>query len=422
MAPPKTRYAKNGDVRIAYQVVGEGALDLVVVPGLVSHLDLTWEEPSHAWFCGELAKFSRLILFDKRGTGLSDRDAGVPDLQERMDDVRAVLDAAGARRPAMLSVSEGGMMSLLFAATYPERLRALVVYGGFAQSPTRDWPPDQAEARFDVIERAWGAGAVPPRAAPSMAADQDFRRAWLRFERESASPEVAAALLRMDHNIDVSSALPAIHVPTLLLHRRDDRRIGVEHARYVAERMPDAAYVELPGEDHLPYIGDSARVVAEIEKFLSTLPDTATPDSALATVMALGTEMTDRADALGAIVGREIARWHGRELSIPGNGWLAAFDGPARAVRCAQMIGVEAQALGIATKAGLHTGEIATSGDATGETVELAMSIAGSADPNEIVASSAVRYLIAGSGLRFKDRDSPALPSLGETLQLYAVG
>jgi len=269
MPPPETHYTRNGDVRIAYQVVGDGPLDLIVVPGLVSHLDLTWAEPAHARFCRELAKFARLILFDKRGTGLSDRDAGVAGLEERMDDVLAVIEAAGARRPAMLGVSEGGMMSLLFAATYPERLRALALYGAFVHSPTRSWPADQVEARFDLVERAWGTGMLPPRVAPSMAADQEFRRAWSRFERESASAAAAVALLRIDREADITDVLPRVRVPTLLLHRSGDRRIGVENAHYLAERVPGAEYVELPGDDHLPYVGDSDRVVAEIRTFLA---------------------------------------------------------------------------------------------------------------------------------------------------------
>lgn len=273
---PETRYARNGDVRIAYQVVeqtgGEHALDLIVVPGLVSHLDLIWEEPAHARFCRELATFSRLILFDKRGTGLSDREHGVANLPERMNDVLAVLKAAGACRPAMLGISEGGMMSLLFAATYPEMLRGLALYGAFVHSWTRSWPDHQAEKRFDLVERSWGTGILPPRVAPSMAANQQFRRAWSRFERQSASPAAAAALLRIDRDADISDVLPTIRVPTLLLHRRGDRRVGVENGRYLAAHVPGTRYVELPGDDHLPYVGDSNRVVAEVKVFLSALP------------------------------------------------------------------------------------------------------------------------------------------------------
>jgi pimeloyl-ACP methyl ester carboxylesterase len=281
MGAPETRYARNGDVRIAYQVVeqrgGEHALDLIVVPGLVSHLDLTWEDPAHTRFCEALAGFARLILFDKRGTGLSDRDHGVPDLEQRMDDVRAVLDAAGAPCPAMLGISEGGMMSLLFAATYPERLRGLALYGAFVHSPTRAWPEAQVDVRFELVERVWGTGALPPRVAPSMAADQQFRRAWSRFELMSARAADAAALLRIDRDADISGVLPSIRAPTLLLHRGGDRRIGIENAHYLAARVPGARFVELPGEDHLHYVGDSARLVAELRSFLTVLPAVEAP-------------------------------------------------------------------------------------------------------------------------------------------------
>ena len=286
MGAPETRYARNGDVRIAYQVVeqrgGDRALDLIVVPGLVSHLDLVWEDPAHARFCEALAGFARLILFDKRGTGRSDRDKGVPDLDQRMDDVRAVLDAAGAPCPAILGISEGGMMSLLFAATYPERLRGLALYGAFVHSPTRTWPEAQVDVRFELVERVWGTGALPPRVAPSMAADQQFRRAWSRFELMSAHPADAAALLRIDRDADISGVLPGIRAPTLLLHRGGDRRIGIENAHYLAARVPGARFIELTGDDHLHYVGDSARLVAELRAFLTTLPAAEAPRWALA--------------------------------------------------------------------------------------------------------------------------------------------
>lgn len=276
MNPPVTRFARNGDVRIAYQVIeqsGDGQpLDLLVVPGLVSHLGLVWENPAQAQFYRALAQFARLILFDKRGTGLSDRDKGVPDLDQRIDDLRAVMAAAAVSRAAILGESEGGLTGLLFAATCPEQVRALTLYGAFIHSPERDWPADQVDARFDILERTWGACVLPPRVAPSLAADQKFRRDWARFERMSASARTAATLLRIDRDAEIDWVLSAIHVPTLLLHRAGDRRIGVEHSRCLAAHMPDAAYVELPGEDHLPYIGDSNRIVAEIGAFLTALP------------------------------------------------------------------------------------------------------------------------------------------------------
>jgi pimeloyl-ACP methyl ester carboxylesterase len=273
ITPPPTRFARNGEVRIAYQVLeqtdGEKPLDLIVVPGLVSHLDLVWENPPQVRFYRALAQVARLILFDKRGTGLSDRDRGVPNLDQRIDDLRAVMAAAAVSKAAILGESEGGLTSLLFAATYPEEVRSLIIYGGFIHSPERHWPAHQVEARFDLLERSWGACVLPPRVAPSLAADQGFRRDWARFERMSASAKTASALLRIDRDADIDWVLPAIRVPTLLLHRTGDRRIGVENSRYLAAHLPGASYIELPGEDHLPFVGNSAQVVEEIGRFLT---------------------------------------------------------------------------------------------------------------------------------------------------------
>lgn len=276
MVPPPTRFARNGDVRIAYQVVeqtgGNRALDLVVVPGLVSHLDLIWTDPDHARFCEQLARFARVILFDKRGTGLSDRDKGVPDLRTRMADVLTIMTAADTRRPVVLGISEGGMMSLLFAATYPQRLGALALYGGFAQSPTRAWPESQVAARLDLVERAWGVATMPPSVAPSKANDQEFRRAWARFEQQSASPATARELLRLSREADVEPVLAYIHVPVLLLHRCGDRRVGIDSARRLAAGIEGARLIELPGDDHLPHVGDSARIAAEVAAFVTSTP------------------------------------------------------------------------------------------------------------------------------------------------------
>jgi pimeloyl-ACP methyl ester carboxylesterase len=420
MTPPETRYARNGDVRLAYQIVGQGAFDLVFVPGLVSHLDLTWENPEHARFCETLARVSRVILFDKRGTGLSDRDKGVPGLETRMDDALAVMEAAGSRRAAVFGDSEGGMMSLIFAATYPERVRALALYGAFVHSPTRAWPAAQAEARFDLVERAWGSGLMPPSIAPSKAGDQAFRRNWARFEQQSASPEAAAALLRIDRETDITPVLAQVRVPTLVLHRSGDRRIGVENGRYLAQRVPGARYVELPGDDHLPYVGDSDRVLAEIETFLTQAPSGAAPDRKLATVLALSIGGPVGAE-LSAVVGAEIARFRGRELAAAPGQLLAAFDGPARAIRCGLAIAERARALGIAAHGGLHTGAVPARGDAGGETAAIAARIAERAGPGETLVSGTVRDLVAGSGLRFEDRGRHPLPGAPEPLSVYAA-
>jgi pimeloyl-ACP methyl ester carboxylesterase len=265
---PETHYAQNGHVRIAYQIVGEGDVDLLLVPGLVSHLGLIWEEPEYAAFCRRLAEFSRLILFDKRGTGLSDRRSGIGTIDERIADIRAVMDAAAVRRPVMFGFSEGGKTALLFAAAYPESIRALALYGAFSLSPTRAWAPDQVETRFKLMERAWGVPLLPPSVAPSKASDQGFRRRWARFEARSANAATAGALLRLDHDLDVGPILPAIGVPTLILHRSGDRRIAVEYGRELAAGIPRASYLEMPGVDHLFYLGDSERVIGAVHDFI----------------------------------------------------------------------------------------------------------------------------------------------------------
>jgi pimeloyl-ACP methyl ester carboxylesterase len=273
LATVETYYARNGKVRIAYQILGEGKPDLVMVPGLVSHVGLIWEDPAYAGFCRRLAEFSRLILFDKRGTGASDRKAGIAGFDERLDDMVAVMDAAGSHRAALLGFSEGGKTALVFAATHPERVRALALYGAFALSPTRAWPAAEVDKRFALMERVWGMPMLPPTVAPSLAADQGFRRRWARFERRSASAATAGKLLRMDHDLDVTGILPQVRVPTLILHRANDQRIGVEHGRFLAAHMPAAKYVEVPGVDHLPFIGDSERIVAEVREFLAKVGD-----------------------------------------------------------------------------------------------------------------------------------------------------
>ena len=277
MASVETRYVRNGKVRIAYQVIGEegaeGKPDLVLIPGLVSHVGLIWEDPAYSHFCERLAEFSRLILFDKRGTGASDRKSGIAGLDERLDDALAVMEATGSRRAALFGFSEGGKTALILAATHPERVRGLALYGAFALSPTRAWPPAEVEKRFKLMERVWGQPMLPPTVAPSLAADQVFRKRWARFERRSASAATAGKLLRMDHELDVTKILPQVRVSTLILHRAGDQRIPIEHGRFLAEHMPNAKYVELTGVDHLPFIGDSRGVIEEVRWFLADIGD-----------------------------------------------------------------------------------------------------------------------------------------------------
>ena len=432
---PETRYAKSGDVHIAYQVVGAGLIDLVLVPGFVSHVEGWWEEPLCARFLERLASFSRLILFDKRGTGLSDREAGVPTLEQRMDDVRAVMAAAGSERAAVLGISEGGAMSALFAATYPERTAALVLYGTFAEF--RSWvpTPQQFEHFLHAIDETWGTGQSLPRFAPSVADDPRIRRWWARFERAGASPGAAMALMRMNSEIDVRHVLPAIRVPTLVLHRTGDVTVDVEAGRYQAAHIPGAKYVELSGVDHLLFVGDSEATLDEIEEFLTGVRPVAEPDRVLATVLftdivgstKLAARLGDRRwrdllDAHHAAVRRELARVRGREVKTAGDGFLATFDGPARAIRCAGAISATVRTLGIEVRAGLHTGEIELIGeDVGGIAVHVGARVAALAGPGEVLVSSTVKDLVAGSGLRFEDRGVRHLEGIPEEWRLFAL-
>jgi len=432
---PETRYAKSGDVNIAYQLLGSGPFDLVEVPQFVSNVELRWEFPEAARFYKRLASFCRLICFDKRGTGMSDRAVGMPNLEERMDDVRAVMDAAGSERAALFGQSEGGPMSILFAATYPQRTRALVLFGAFARHAARDWPEAQLEARVAQLERGWGAGALLPAMAPSAASDDAFRRLFARYQRQSASPSAVAAMARMNRELDVQDLPPAIRVPTLVLHREGDPWVTVENGRYLAGHVPGAKYVELAGQDHFPWIGDSDRVVDEVEEFLTGSRSQVEPDRVLATVLFTDiVDSTRRAAELGdrqwrsllarhdEIVRQEIVRFHGRVVKSLGDGFLATFDGPARAVRSAAAIIDRLRPLGIAVRSGLHTGEIELAGDdIAGIAVHTAARVAEMAGIGEVLVTSTVRDLVAGASLRFADRGNHALKGLPEALRLFAA-
>jgi pimeloyl-ACP methyl ester carboxylesterase len=437
MTPPETRYARSGDLRIAYQVVGSGPLDLVFVPGAGSNIDLFWEAPPWANFFSRLAAFSRLILFDKRGTGLSDRIAGVASLEERMDDVRAVMDAVGSHHAALFGISEGGPMSLLFSATHPSRVQALVVYGSYALHPSltsKDYLQDQIE----LIDRLWGTGDyVLGRYAPSLKVEEAQRRAFARFERQSASPSAMIAIMKMNAEIDARHILPTIQVPTLVIHRERDIAVPVDAGRYLARNIPNAKYVELPGENHLPLLEPQIvdRIIGEVEEFLTGSRSEVEIDRVLATVM-----FTDIVDStkLAAMLGdREwrvllehhdstvrqlLARFRGHEVKNLGDGFLATFDGPARAIRCAAAISEAVRPLGIAVRSGLHTGEIElTADDVAGIAVHIAARVAAEAEAGETVVSSTVRDLVAGSGLRFEDRGIHALKGLPDEMHLYSV-
>jgi class 3 adenylate cyclase len=432
---PETRYAKSGDVHIAYQVVGSGPFDLVFVPGFISHVDHVWEEPRWGGFLQRLASFSRLICFDKRGTGLSDRVSAVPTLEERMDDVRAVMDAVGSERAALFGISEGGPMSLLFAATHPERTLALTLYGSYALFPTAVMSPERLAHFLEQVEESWGTGMLVSNFAPSLGEDVAFRRWWARFERLGASPSAVKTLMRMNSEIDIRGILPAIHVPTLIMHRVGDARVNVAAGRYLAQHIAGARYVELPGSDHLFCAGDSRRILDEIEEFLTGSHSDSETDRALATV--LFTDIvgsTERAVALGdrewrhllelhhACVRRELARFRGKEVKTLGDGFLATFDGPARAVRCAEAIRDHVRDLGLEVRSGLHTGEIEIMpNDVGGIAVHVAARVAHMARPGEVLTSNVLRELVAGSGLRFADRGVHALKGLSDDMRLFAA-
>jgi len=437
---PETKYTKSGDVHIAYQVTGNGPLDLVWVPGFVSHLEYQWEYPDSARSLERLASFSRLIRFDKRGTGLSDRDSAVPTLEQRMDDVRAVMDAVGSKRAALLGISEGGAMSCLFAATYPERTSALILYGSFAR---RAWAPDypygRTEAEFAEglarMERDWGKPVGMEYWAPGAAQDEAFKHWWANYLRLGASPGAAMTVSTLAYAIDVRPVLAAIRVPTLVLHRSGDRIAPVEMGRHMAEHIPGARMVELPGADHLPWFGDVDSIANEIEEFLTGARSNAQSDRVLATVLftdvvgsteravALGDRgWRDRLDGFYAVVRRELNRFRGREVDTAGDGLFSSFDGPARAIRCAGAINTGVRSLGIEVRTGVHTGECEVMGERmSGIAVHVGARVAAQAAPSEVLVSGTVRDLVAGSGIRFEDRGIRTLKGVPGEWRLFAV-
>ncbi len=432
---PDTHYARSGDVRIAYQVVGAGPRDLIFVPGYISHLEHAWDEPGLVHLISRLSAHSRVILFDKRGTGLSDRPGRLPTLEERMDDVRAVMDAAASERAALFGISEGGAMSMLFAATYPDRTQALVLYGSYGHFPSWVLPPDKFDAFLDTIDRTWGTGSSLPIFAPSRVSDDHFKRWWARFERLGASPSAAIALMHMNNEIDIRHVIPSIRVPTLVLHRTGDLRVNVEAGRYLGATIPGAKYVEMPGSDHVAWVGDTDRLADEIEEFVTGSRADLEPDRVLATVLFTDiVDSTKRAVELGdrrwralldqhdAVVRREIERFRGREVKTLGDGFLVTFDGPARAVRCAMGLAEAVHSLGIEVRSGVHTGEIEVKGDDIGGiAVHIAARIAALAHGGQVLSSRTVRDLVAGSNLRFHEQGTHALKGLTEPMVLFEV-
>ena len=437
---PDIRYARSGNVHIAYQVVGAGSTDMLLLGGFYGHLDAQWEEPRYARFLKRLASFSRLIMLDQRGTGLSDRMVRLPTLEQHVDDVLAVLDTVGVQHAAVLGIAQGGPLGALLAATHPNRVSALILYAAYARlTHDEDYPWGREPGWFrrwtQEAVPAWGTGAFLPRLAPSMAQDETFKRWWARFERLIHSPGSALAYMRMQSEVDIRHILPVIRVPTLVLQRRDDVYRDPGNSRFLAENIPGAAYVELAGRDHLPYVGDQDAVIEEIEEFVTGVRRGPRSDRVLATV--LFTDIvgsTERAAELGddkwrdvldrhdAIVRKEIERFRGREVNTAGDGFLATFDGPARGVRCALAVCEAVRALELQIRAGLHAGEVELAGeDIRGIAVHVAARIASTARKSEVLVSSTVRDLVAGSGLQFEYRGAHSLKGVPDEWRLYAV-
>ena len=445
----EVRYTTTSDgISIAYQVVGSGPVDLITALGSVTHLEVLWEHPLSARYLRNLARFSRLILFDKRGVGLSDRDVANRSLEARMDDLRAVAAEVGARRPVVLGVSEGGPMAALYAATYPEETSALVVYGSMVRggpggadpdAPVTedDWAAYRAEVEdYELrVRRTWGDPRSLELLAPSMVNDAAFRAWMTKLSRYGSSPSAQAALSRMNGEIDVRGILPSIRVPTLVLHRTGDLDVPVANGRYLASHVPRAHFVELEGADHLPMLGDADALVDEIEMFVTGTRTPSESDRLLTTLVFTDiVGSTESGSRLGdhrwrdllethsTDVRRSVARFRGVEIKATGDGFLARFDGPARAVRFALEVVTECQHRGLMVRAGVHTGEVELIGsDVTGIAVNLCQRVQSQANPGEVLASSTVRDLVAGSGLRFVDRGEHTLKGIPEPWKLYAA-
>jgi class 3 adenylate cyclase len=442
MEYPETRYAKSGDVNIAYQVIGDGPGDIVLVDQWFSHVEAMWDVPPLARLLERLARFSRVLVFDKRGTGLSDPVpiTSLPSIEEWMDDVVAVMDAAKSQRAALIAGLASGFMAMTFSATYPERTSALALvdcYARFGQAPDYPWggSAEELARRVDAVRERWGKGLMLDEFAPSAAADSYLRPLWSRYERVCASPGSALAMVRMFNETDVRHVLPSIRVPTLVVHRAEAVRIASAHSRYLAEHIAGARYVEVPGIDNLIWAGDQDAISAEIQEFITGVRPAPEPDRVLATVLftdivdstKLAAELGDRrwTDVLrrhDAAVRSELERFRGRKIKNTGDGVLATFDGPARAIRCAAAIGMGVRPLELEIRAGLHTGEIELSGeDVQGIAVHIGARVAAMAGSGEVLVSSTVRDLVAGSELEFEDRGTHSLKGIPGEWRLYAV-
>ena len=437
----KTRYARNGDLHIAYQVVGGGPLDLVFIPGFVSHVEWFWENPAWEQIFTRLSVFSRLILWDKRGVGLSDPVASVPTLEERVSDLEAVLQAVGSERIAIFGISEGGPMGLLYAAMHPERVSAVVLYGASPCFVATDewawgWSPTEYRRILDEVEADWGDGALLSTLAPGLAGNEVAREIFGRFQRMAASPAMAVASLECMRHLDCRAILPVVRVPTLVLHRTGDRFIPVEAGRYLAASIPGAVLAEFPGEDHQISVlaGEVGPILDEVERFLTGEISRPETDRVLATVLFTDiVDSTRRASELGdaawrslldrhdAAVRRQLERFRGREVKVTGDGFVATFDGPARAIQCAQSITAAVRPLGLEVRAGLHTGEIEMrEEDIAGVAVHIGARVAALAGPGEVLVSGSVPPLVVGSGLSFEDRGTQQLKGVDGEWRVFA--
>lgn len=430
-----TRYAKSGDVHIAYQTFGEGPLDVAFMPGFISHVEHAWEEPKRARWLRRLATFSRVILFDKRGTGLSDPVEALPGMDERMDDFRAVMDAVGVERAALLGVSDGGPLAGLFAATHPDRCLSLVFYGAFASFSS--WMTEEELRRFfEYVDNAWGSGGIAARICPTMAGDSAFQEWMGKFERLGASPGAVKRIMRMNSQIDITDILPTIQAPTLIMHRTDDQMVNVEGSRTLARSIPVARYIELPGRDHLPWIGDDdEQIIGTIEEFLTGHKSAPETDRVLATIVFTDiVGSTERAEKLGdaawhdfltihdRTVRQELARFGGKEVKSLGDGFLARFERPARAINCAVALVEALQRIDIGIRVGIHCGEVDLSReDVHGVAVNIASRVANLGNVKDILVTRTVKDLVGGSGISFDDFGLHTLKGITDEWQLLRV-
>jgi pimeloyl-ACP methyl ester carboxylesterase len=432
---PETRYALSGDVNIAYQTMGAGPVDIIMVPGLVSHVEFTHELAGYTAFLRRLSTFARVVTFDKRGQGLSDRISGAPSLEQRMDDVRAVMDDIGSERAVVMGFSEGSAMSVLFAATYPERVVQLILFGGFALAPT--FLSNDLEQRIARIAKAWGTGELMKTVIPSQAANQDAVRQFAKMERLSASPGALRAIALLNAQIDIRPILPTLQVPTLVLHRRTDVRVPIEAGRDLASRIPNARFIEYPDGDHAFWSGDSEALLGDIEEFVTGHRDSSSTEleRVLATVLftdivdstrsaaAMGDQAWRRSlDSHDQLAKQMVEKHRGILVKNTGDGILATFDGPGRAVRCALAFGAAAQQIGLPLRAGLHTGEIEIRGrDIGGIAVHAAARVMAQSQSSEVLVSRVVTDLVAGAGLKFAERGSHELKGLPGRWDLFAA-